>query len=153
MNSSLAQALCVAEQWPVVLNTVFGNSACSLQYPSDEATLHIQTIAGRHYEYLGCEANVPGMNALYAVTEPTSDHSHYLSRRMQHFSARRMMSSGMLRLVALVRIDVSKEFCASIRVTRFGELGTTLAVTSNRRKQRRNTTFLRNVGSYKSHTA
>jgi hypothetical protein len=39
----------------------------------------------------------------------------------------------MLRRVALVRIDVSVELSASfIRVTRIGELGTTLAVTSNR---------------------
>jgi hypothetical protein len=46
-----------------------------------------------------------------------------------------MTSSGMLRRVALVRIDVSDELRAStIRVTRIGELGTTLAVTSNRRK-------------------
>jgi hypothetical protein len=41
--------------------------------------------------------------------------------------------------VALVRTDVSEEPSASIiRVTRIGELGTTLAVTSNRRKLRRN---------------
>jgi hypothetical protein len=39
----------------------------------------------------------------------------------------------MLRRVALVRTDVSEEFSSSIvRVTRIGELGTTLAVTSNR---------------------
>jgi hypothetical protein len=39
----------------------------------------------------------------------------------------------MLRRVALVRTDVSEELSASfIRVTRIGELGTTLAVTSNR---------------------
>jgi hypothetical protein len=44
-----------------------------------------------------------------------------------------MPSSGMLRRVALVRTDVSEELSASIRVTRIGELGTTLAVTSNRR--------------------
>jgi hypothetical protein len=43
-------------------------------------------------------------------------------------------SSGMLRLVALVRTEVSEEFRASfIRVTRIGELGTMLAVTSDRR--------------------
>jgi hypothetical protein len=42
-----------------------------------------------------------------------------------------MTSSGMLRHVDLVRIDVSEEPSASfIRVTRIGELGTTLAVTS-----------------------
>jgi hypothetical protein len=38
----------------------------------------------------------------------------------------------MLGCVALVRIDVAEERSASIiRVTRIGELGTTLAVTSN----------------------
>jgi hypothetical protein len=41
-----------------------------------------------------------------------------------------MASSWMLHLVALVRIDVSEELSASfIRVTRIGELGTTLVVT------------------------
>jgi hypothetical protein len=39
-----------------------------------------------------------------------------------------MASSGMLRRVALVRTDESKELTASmIKVTRSGELGTTLA--------------------------
>jgi hypothetical protein len=51
--------------------------------------------------------------------------------------------------VALVRADVSEELSASyIRVTRIGEIGTTLAVTSNRRTPGRNV-----FGSYKSHTA
>jgi hypothetical protein len=76
-----------------------------------------------------------------------------------------MVSSGMLRRVAPVRTDVSEEPSASIMVTTIGELGT-LAATSNRRTLRRNTwftdfchpdeggaRFLRNVGSYKSHTA
>jgi hypothetical protein len=73
----------------------------------------------------------------------------------------------MLRRVALVRTDVSEELSASfIRVTKMGELGATLAVTSNRRTLRRNNIgcwfqlvlvlvhrfeagakFLRNVGS------
>jgi hypothetical protein len=45
-----------------------------------------------------------------------------------------MVSSAMLRRVALVRTDVSEEPSASfVRVTRIGELGTTLAATSNRR--------------------
>jgi hypothetical protein len=94
-----------------------------------------------------------------------------------------MVSSGLLRRVALVRTDVSEEPGASfIRVTKIGELGATQAATSNRRTLRRNTKylvlgissqrtsvvtvvtdfchpdeggarFLRNVGSYKSHTA
>jgi hypothetical protein len=51
-----------------------------------------------------------------------------------------MASSGMLRRVALVRTDVSEELIPSfIRMTRIGELGTTLAVTVNRRTLRRNT--------------
>jgi hypothetical protein len=87
-----------------------------------------------------------------------------------------MVSSGMLSRVALVRTDVSEELSVSfIRVTRIGELGTTLAVTNNRRILRsvrrllvtasvvpsspilvtlmKDAKFLRNVGSYKSHTA
>jgi hypothetical protein len=89
-----------------------------------------------------------------------------------------MVSSGFLRRVALVRTDVLEEPGSSfIRVTKIGELGTTQAATSNRRTLRRNTKylvrrllvlflvhrfchpdeggakFLRNVGSYKSHTA
>jgi hypothetical protein len=46
----------------------------------------------------------------------------------------------MLRRVALVRTDVSEELSPSfIKVTRIGELGTTLAVTGNQRTLRRNT--------------
>jgi hypothetical protein len=45
---------------------------------------------------------------------------------------------GVLRRVALVATDVSEELSASITmVTRIGELGTTLTVTSNRRTLRR----------------
>jgi hypothetical protein len=48
----------------------------------------------------------------------------------------------MLRRLALVRTDVSKELSASfIRVTRICELGTTISATSNRRTLRRNTIF------------
>jgi hypothetical protein len=77
-----------------------------------------------------------------------------------------MLCSGMLRRVALVRTDVSEERGASfIRVTRIGELGTTQAATCNRRTlccsyftdschpDEGGARFLRNVGSYKSHTA
>jgi hypothetical protein len=46
-----------------------------------------------------------------------------------------MASSGMLHRVALVRTDVSEELTAFfIRVTRIGELGTTLAVTGSVRR-------------------
>jgi hypothetical protein len=44
-----------------------------------------------------------------------------------------MQSCGMLHLVALVRTEFSEEHIASIiRRTRIGDLGTTIAVTSNR---------------------
>jgi hypothetical protein len=49
-----------------------------------------------------------------------------------------MASSGILRHVALVRTDVSEKRSAPIiKVTRIGELGTTLAVTSNRHSVQR----------------
>jgi hypothetical protein len=48
------------------------------------------------------------------------------------------VSSGMLRRVVIVRTDVSEELSASfIRVTRIGELGTTLAVTSRLKQRQR----------------
>jgi DNA-binding TFAR19-related protein (PDSD5 family) len=52
----------------------------------------------------------------------------------------------MLLRVTLPRTDVSEELSASmIRVTRLGELGTTIADEEGAK-------FLRNVGSYKIHT-
>jgi hypothetical protein len=70
----------------------------------------------------------------------------------------------MLSRVAVVRTDVSDKLSASfIMVTRIGELGTTLGVNSNRRMlcasvaschpDEGGVKFLRNVASYKSHTA
>jgi hypothetical protein len=43
-----------------------------------------------------------------------------------------MTSSGMLRRVAFVRTGVSEERIASIRVTRLGELGRTVVITTKR---------------------
>jgi hypothetical protein len=60
-----------------------------------------------------------------------------------------MASAGMLRRVAVVRTDVSEELSAYIiRVTRIGEL-----VTNSCNSDDGGAKFLRNVGSYKSHTA
>jgi hypothetical protein len=74
----------------------------------------------------------------------------------------------MSRRVAHVRTDILEELSASfIRMTRIGELRTTLAVTRNRHTLRRNTKWEKKlvwnselwmqrgvggVGSYKSHT-
>jgi hypothetical protein len=55
-----------------------------------------------------------------------------------------MLSSGMLRRVALIVTDVSEELSASfIRMTQIGELGTTLGVTRNRRTLGRITVLTR----------
>jgi hypothetical protein len=68
----------------------------------------------------------------------------------------------MLRHVALVRTDVSEELSTSIiRVTRIGQLGTMLAVTSKQCMLRSVVvpsspilvTLMMKVSSYKSHTA
>jgi hypothetical protein len=83
-----------------------------------------------------------------------------------------MVSFGMLRRVALVRIDVSEEHSASfIRETRIAELRTMLGITIRSLRRLLVTAsvvpsspilvtlneggakFLCNVGSYKSHTA
>jgi hypothetical protein len=54
----------------------------------------------------------------------------------------------MLRRVALVRTDVEEELRASfIRVTRICELGTTLAVTSNRHTLGRDTKYFVHLGA------
>jgi hypothetical protein len=54
-------------------------------------------------------------------------------------SQERMPSSGMLCRLAVIRIDFSEERSASIIRVTIGELRKMLAVTSNRRTQRRNT--------------
>jgi hypothetical protein len=78
---------------------------------------------------------------------------------MIQVTLRRMVSFWMLRRVALVITDKSEEPSASfIRVTGISELGTTLAATSNRHSyschpDEGGAKFLRNIGSYKSHTA
>jgi hypothetical protein len=60
-----------------------------------------------------------------------------------------MLSSRMLRHMALVRTDVSEERGAYIIMVTIGELGTTLAITSNRRTL--SFVFLRSVRSVASY--
>jgi hypothetical protein len=60
-----------------------------------------------------------------------------------------MVSSGLLRRVAIAKTDVSEELGASfIRVARIVEIGTTLAITSNRRTLRRNAKYFASVAIY-----
>jgi hypothetical protein len=62
-----------------------------------------------------------------------------------------MASPGILHHVALVRDDVSEELSASfIRVTRISELGTTLAVTIDRRSVHRNVYYNLKFKSFKT---
>jgi hypothetical protein len=70
-----------------------------------------------------------------------------------------MLPSGMLRRVAYVRTDVSKELIAFIfRVTRISKLGTKLVTAEIPNMlilvtlMMEDITFFRNVGSFKSHT-
>jgi hypothetical protein len=56
-----------------------------------------------------------------------------MEERIENIMFPRITSSGMLHRVALVKTYASEEYFASItRVTRTGELGTTLAIISNR---------------------
>jgi hypothetical protein len=60
----------------------------------------------------------------------------YFINNFKQCEQRRMVSSGMLRRMALVRSDISEELSASfITVARICELGKMLAVTSNRRTE------------------
>jgi hypothetical protein len=68
------------------------------------------------------------------VTLVHQDLKAFRDQKVSNKFSCRMPSSGMLHRVALVRTDVSEELRASLtRVTRIGELGTILALTSNRR--------------------
>jgi hypothetical protein len=69
---------------------------------------------------------------------------------VQSKKKKRMASSGMLRRVVLEKPVFRRNVRLQTRITKIGELGTTLGVTSNRRTLRRGVTFLRNVSSYKS---
>jgi hypothetical protein len=60
-----------------------------------------------------------------------------------------MLSSGILRRVALVRTDVTEERIASrIRVTRIAEIGIRLAVSSNKKYQVSISSQCASVASY-----
>jgi hypothetical protein len=88
-----------------------------------------------HHHRLSFTTFIPGPWSL-----PTSARV-YDYVRFEVFTAVTMKNCGFgtLRRVPLVRTDVSEKHSASIiRVTRIGELGTTLTVTSNRRTLRRN---------------
>jgi hypothetical protein len=94
--------------------------------PAQRASQRCATLPGRRLLMLGHRP---------LSTPPKGNNSHlsvlYLQftifTRTSNSIQRRMASSGMLRRVALVKTDVSEELSASfIRVTRIGELGTTL---------------------------
>jgi hypothetical protein len=105
-------------------------------------------------------------SVLTRVTRRNIPEDTILSHRRENLKSYKrilkMLSSGIVCRVALVRTDVSEEHFASIIRVTIGELRT-LAVTGNRSMLLRllvnanvdngGDTLLRNVGSYKSHTA
>jgi hypothetical protein len=99
---------------------------------NDENIGHVRTVvhSGRRKSIQEVPAEVGiSVRSVYSIHRNLN--MHYLWR---------MPSSGMLHRVALVRTDVSEELSSSFsRVTRIAELGTTLAITSNRRTLQRNT--------------
>jgi hypothetical protein len=84
-------------------------------------------------------------NVMLLIGYDLAPYTHENSRQNEP----RMVSSGMLRRVALVRTDVSEEPGATfIRMTRICELGTTQAATSNRRTLRTWYFFAAYAGCY-----
>jgi hypothetical protein len=103
-------------------------------------------------------------HSLAKTSEVTQQVTFYHASRELTYELRRMASSGMLCRVAIVKSDVSEVLSAFIiRVTGIGELGTLggLLVTANVvpsspihcHPDDGGAKFLRNIGSYKSHTA
>jgi hypothetical protein len=92
-----------------------------------------------------CTASLQTLCFVFAFVQhrshsPNNHHDKFSCLILSNNLNTRMTPSAILRRVALVRTDVSEELRASfIWVTRIGELGTTLAVTSNRRTLRINT--------------
>jgi hypothetical protein len=76
----------------------------------------------------------PGEGTRACVSLEDAPSSHILVSVQATLRSFGLMSSGTLRRLALIRTDVSEELSVSIiRVTRIGKLGTTLALTGNRR--------------------
>jgi hypothetical protein len=84
-----------------------------------------------------------GISSLTTIPAASYDaYCLYLRSCSSRTGIGKMVSSGLLRRVTLVRTDVSEEPGTSfIRVTKIGELGTTQSATSNRRTLRRNWYF------------
>jgi hypothetical protein len=117
------------------------NSRLIRQFVHGRAVLLSARIASEQRRLKGCDALQPGTHLLKFKRNvlPPSSGFRSVPRKLSIHPYWWMVSSGMLRRVAIVRTDVSEESSASfIRVTRIGELGTTVAATSNRRTLRRN---------------
>jgi hypothetical protein len=75
------------------------------------------------------------LQQLATVRQRNISRQTYLTDVLRTRVIRKMSYSWMLRRVTLVQAEVSEEINASIiRATRIGELGTTLALTGNRRR-------------------
>jgi hypothetical protein len=89
--------------------------------------------------YRGVEIHLPIIMNIFTHWAEWPDREGIKSISEEILKVGRIVSSGRLRRVALVRTDVSEELSSSIiRVIRIRELRKTLALTNNRRTLRRN---------------
>jgi hypothetical protein len=108
------------------------DASCSWSRPSFRMSRRVALVrTGVSEERRAYIIKVTKIGELGTTLGVTSNNAHYQNKCCV---LRRMPSSGMLRHVALVRTGVSEERSAYIiMVTKIGELGRTLAITSNRR--------------------
>jgi hypothetical protein len=138
----LSDAKCLTDRWQNICNHVeftFRAVIKAKYYTANHGNrFEVRLILENDIE--AAKTTVGSEECLYASSTSLRNLEPNVKSNKYYISSWRMVSSGMLRRMALVITDVSEELSPSFtRVARVGELGTMLAVTSNRRTLRRNT--------------